>query len=328
MVSMFYQVRVEPSDCSALRFLWWPNGKFNEPVEGYEMQVHLFGGISSPSCSNFALKRTAEDNKTEFEQTIATVSFYVDDCLKSVKSDEETVRRASQLRELLSRGGFKLTKWNSTSQVLLKSLPESERPEKIKDLNFDKLSIERVLGVQWSVSSDQFGFSINVKERPLTRRGVLSVVSWVFDLLGFATPFILQAKQILQELCRMKLDWDETIPVKLQDRWWSWLPDLDLPNLEHLGNDRCLKSYNEEVVSTQLHRFADASQDCYGAVAGGSRVAYLRIKNNQGEVKCSFFMGNSRLAPIKSVTTLRVELSAAVTAVKQNVSSGIEPTNR
>lgn len=76
---MFYQVRVKPSDCSALRFLWWPNGKFDEPVEEYEMEVHLFSGASSPSCSNFTLKRTAEDNKTEFNlDTAETVkkNFY------------------------------------------------------------------------------------------------------------------------------------------------------------------------------------------------------------------------------------------------------------
>ena len=184
--SMFYQVRVQPSNCGALRLLWWPSGKFDEPVEEYKMQVHLFGGASSPSCSNFALKRTAEDNKAEFDpQTVETVrkNFYVDDCLKSVKSDDEAVRMASQLRELLSRGGFRFTKWNSTSQRLIKSLPESERVEKIKDLNFDKLSIERVLGVQWNVSTDQFGFSIVIKDRPMSRRGILSVVSSVFDLL-------------------------------------------------------------------------------------------------------------------------------------------------
>ena len=159
----------------------------------YEMQVHLFGGASSPSCSNFALKQTAEDNKTDFEvQTVETVkkNFYVDNCLKSVKSGDEAIRMANQLCQLLSRGSFRLTKRNSTSRKLIMSLAESERAEKIKDLNFDKLSVERVLGVGWNVSTDQFGFSIVVRDRPMTRRGTLSVVSLVFDPLGFVAPFI------------------------------------------------------------------------------------------------------------------------------------------
>ena len=310
--SMLYQVRMQPSDCNALRFFWWPSGKFDQSIEEYEMQVHLFGGASWPSCSNFALKRTAEDNKAEFDpQTVETVkkNFYVDDCLKTVKSDDrEAVRMASQLRELLSRGCFRLTKWNSTSQKLTKSLPESDRAEKIKELNFDKLSIERGLGVQWNVSTDQFEFSIVIQDRPLTRRGILSVVSSVFDPFGFVAAFILQAKRILQDLSRMKLDWDEPILERFQDRWQSW--PQDLPKLEELEIDRCFKPNDEEVVSSQLHHFADAFEEGYGA------VTYLRIENKPEEVKYSFAMGKSRLAPIKSVTIPRMELSAAVTAVK------------
>ena len=86
--AMFYQVRVPSSDCDALRFLWWPDGDLDKQPEEYEMRVHLFGGASSPSCANFALKRTAKDNEADFDpKVIETVqrNFYVDDCLKSVR---------------------------------------------------------------------------------------------------------------------------------------------------------------------------------------------------------------------------------------------------
>ena len=32
-----------------------------EPEE-FQMLVHLFGGVSSPSCANYALQKTADDN--------------------------------------------------------------------------------------------------------------------------------------------------------------------------------------------------------------------------------------------------------------------------
>ena len=32
-----------------------------EPAE-YQMMVHIFGGVCSPSCATFALQRVAEDN--------------------------------------------------------------------------------------------------------------------------------------------------------------------------------------------------------------------------------------------------------------------------
>lgn len=59
---MFHQVRVTPRHTDALRYLWWENGDTNTAPKIYKMQVHLFGGTSSPSCAGFALQRTEEDN--------------------------------------------------------------------------------------------------------------------------------------------------------------------------------------------------------------------------------------------------------------------------
>ncbi|XP_028417119.1 uncharacterized protein LOC114541385 [Dendronephthya gigantea] len=309
---MFYQVRVPSSDCDALRFLWWPAGDLSKEAEEYEMRVHLFGGASSPSCANFALKKTAKDNETSFNaEVIETVekNFYVDDCLKSVREEEEAVNLAKKLRELLARGGFKLTKWLSNSRKVVESLPESERASVVKNLDFDCWSMERALGVQWNITSDKFGFTIVIKDRPATRRGILSIVGSVYDPLGFAVPFILQAKLILQDLCREKLGWDDKISDVYMKRWQAWLEDL--PKLEQLAVDRCFKPAElGEISDTQLHHFADASQHGYGA------VTYLKVKDKDGQVKRSFVMGKSRLAPIKPVTIPRMELSAAVVATK------------
>ena len=77
------------------------------------MIVHLFGGVSSPSCANYALQKTADENAEHFDQeTIQTVkrNFYVDDCLKSVKDDQQPRRLVNQLRQLLAKGGLRLTK--------------------------------------------------------------------------------------------------------------------------------------------------------------------------------------------------------------------------
>lgn len=85
--SIFYQVRVSAKDIDFLRFLWWPNGDVSiSPVKN-RMLVQLFGATSAPSCSTFALKRTAKDNEAHFHpEIIGTINnnFYVDDCLKSM----------------------------------------------------------------------------------------------------------------------------------------------------------------------------------------------------------------------------------------------------
>ena len=53
--SMFYQVQVPRSQYSYLRFFWWPEGDLNQEPIKYNMKVHLFGAVSSPSIANFAL---------------------------------------------------------------------------------------------------------------------------------------------------------------------------------------------------------------------------------------------------------------------------------
>ena len=71
----------------------------------------------------------------------------------------------------------------------------------------------------------------------MTRRGVLSVVSSLFDPLGFISPFIMKAKLLLKELCRKKLGWDSVINEQGRDQWLCWLEDL--PKLQVLHIERC-----------------------------------------------------------------------------------------
>lgn len=158
------------------------------------MTVHLFGATSSPSCAGFALRKTALDNGHSYDyETVKTVlqNFYVDDCLKSVGSPSEAVRLSRQLIDILSKGGFRLTKWISNSREMLESIPQSERAPSVVSLDLDGLPLERALGVQWDVEMDRLTFSISEKGRPTTRRGLLSVVSSLFDPMGIMGPSVL-----------------------------------------------------------------------------------------------------------------------------------------
>ena len=211
---MFHQVKVEPSDCDALRFLWWEEGDLTKRVVDHQMLVHLFGATSSPCCASFALKKTARDNKTGYDvQTIDTVNrnFYVDDCLKSVPMVPEARRLVIQLTDLLAKGGFHLTKWLSNCREVLKSTPASERAPSVKDLDLEDLPLDRALGTQWDVERDTLSFKVAKRLVPDSRRGILSLIPGLYDPLGFAAPFILPAKTLLQDLCRQDYGWDEDV---------------------------------------------------------------------------------------------------------------------
>ena len=128
--AMFHQVGIPEQHRSFLRFLWWPDGDVRLKPEVYEMCVHTFGTISSPSCANFALRRTAEDNKDEFGTDAAStllLDFYVDDMLKSLDEEEETVSLMKRVQKVCDKGGFNLTKFVSNSSAVIESIPVQKK---------------------------------------------------------------------------------------------------------------------------------------------------------------------------------------------------------
>lgn len=142
-----------------------------------------------------------------------------------------------------------------------------------------------------------------------TQRGILSVVSSVYDPLGYLAVATLPAKHILQELCRKSYDWDEEIPAILKQQWINWLADLK--GLSIFQVSRCLKPHGfGPPTHAQLHHFADASEGGYGM------VTYVRLQNIQGDVHVCFLLGKAREAPLKPVTIPRVEFTAAVLAIR------------
>ena len=222
--SMFYQVKV-PEECrDLLRFLWWEDGDASREPKEYRMTVHLFGAASSPGCSNFALKTTADDNEGSLGSAPAEFlrrDFYVDDGLKSLPSVKEAVDLAESVKAMCDRGGFNLHKFTSNSKEVMRQIPEADRAEEIENLDFERdlMPTERALGIQWCIESDVFKFTVALRERPCTRRGILSTVSSIFDPLGLVAPVLLEGKSILQDLCFRNVGWDDPVPEKIQVRW-------------------------------------------------------------------------------------------------------------
>ena len=168
-------------------------------------------------------------------------NFYVDDCLKSVKSTKVAVEFRKDLCALLSRGGFRLTKWLCNQKEVLETIPISARAPSVLDLdlNSNVLPTERTLGVQWNMNSDMFTFKMTPKDKPFTRRGILSVTSSIYDPLGMVSPIILPAKSLLQDLCKQGLGWDEEIGGQESHCWRLCLSDL--PLLSSVALPRCLR---------------------------------------------------------------------------------------
>ena len=311
--AMFHQVKVASQDRNALRFLWWENGDLEqEPIE-YHMNVHIFGAASSPAAANYALRRTAMDHMDFSEEAREMVlkNFYVDDGLKAVASDEEAIELIQDVSKLLKMGGFRIHKWVTNSQKVAATIPEEDQAPAMVNLDLEDSAIERALGIQWNVKNDAFTFKIKLQNKPMTKRGILSATSSIFDPMGMVAPYIFIAKKIIQEAWRRGIDWDSSISPDLQEEWIRWTEELHL--LEQIQIPRCVKHgfNNSNSLKYQLHIFSDGSSVGYGV------IAFLRVEDTEnGRVRCSFLMAKSRLAPVRAITIPRMELQAAVTAVR------------
>ena len=308
--AMYHQVRVTPAHRDVLRFLWFDGDK----IATYRMCVHLFGGIWSASVASYALKRTAHDHSHMFDSGVVDAvinNFYVDDLLQSVDSDDEAVEMADQLRRLLSLRGFNLTKWTSNSRRLIQSIPEEHRAKEIQkiDIDYGDLPRERALGVSWMIQEDVLALSIGMKQPVMTKRGLISMYSSVYDPLGIVAPYVLIARILYRQECSLDKHWDDALePVTIR-KFERWLDQLE--GMKEVSVPRCVAAPDmTDVAAIQLHFFCDASEEAYAA------VCYVRIALNDGTVHCSFLFGKSRLAPLQTRSIPRLELMAAVLAVE------------
>ena len=310
--AMCYQVPEEQQ--SYLRFLWWPDGNIYQELEEYEMCVHLFGAIKLSVMYQYGFKETADDSQDSFgKEAVAIVKrdFYVDDLLKSQKTEESAFDLVKNVREMCASGSFKLTKFISNNRRVLETIPVEDHAKGLKDLDlkFDSLPIERALGMLWNVENDTLEFKITLVDKLLTHRGILATVSSTYDPLGLVGPLLLPGRRILQQICCERKDWDEPVSDEIRCAWEKWRQDLQA--VDKIKLDHCYKPADfGDLSSAQLHLFSDASTVEY------DQASYLCMENTEGSVHCSLVLGKSRVAPAKLFTVPRLELTAASLSVK------------
>ena len=303
--AMFHQVRVSKEDADSLRFLWTDDLDVEDPPDTYQMLAHIFGASCSPTCCSYGLKRTGRDNEKDYDaMTYESVikDFYMDDLLKSVASIEAAIKLALETTSMLKRSGFRLCKFVSNSKAVLEALPPSDvSPSALVNLDGEKM--ERALGVLWDPKNDILTFTAKLKENAPTKRGIQGATYSLFDPAGLLAPFTLKPKLLMQILWKLKRGWDEEVDSDSKRVWTNWLEASK--KVANLKINRPYCPGNKRIIEVQLHVFGDASELAFGC------VAYLRFSFKEGGHACALVMSKSRVAPIKTVTLPRLELSAA-----------------
>ena len=153
---MYRAVHLNPNDRDLHRFLW--REEPNAPLVDYRMTRVTFGVSSSPFLAIKTLRQLALDFGTQFPSAVPLVlnSFYVDDLLTGSETPEQALNLFQSMRELLSKGGFDLRKWRSSSQVVLASIdPSLQETLPIQDLiDHVPSKYPKALGVEWDSALD------------------------------------------------------------------------------------------------------------------------------------------------------------------------------
>lgn len=165
----------------------------------------------------------------------------------------------------------------------------------------------KTLGLEWNPTMDVFQFYVSQVKDVHTKRQVLSAISKLFDLLGLIGPILTKTKLIMQETWRTSCDWDDLLPIPIQENWTQF--QQDLKSLENLSISRRIIAC-EKPTRISLQGFCDASEAAYGA------CLYILAEDEQGRLTSRLLISKSRVAPVKSISIPRLELCSAVSLTR------------
>lgn len=149
---MFHQVRAREQDGPSFRFLWREPGS-SEPLSDFQLQVQIFGAVSSPTVCAYVLRKSAEDTGEDeaicYQQI--TDQFYVDNWLASFPTQSAAIQSAARMKAVLKRGCFELSQWGSSRHEVLHSQEGTSRTR--HDL-FSVIFPRNTLGLLWDCALD------------------------------------------------------------------------------------------------------------------------------------------------------------------------------
>ena len=257
---MFLQMHVPEQDRSCLRFIWRP--RTNEPVHIYEYKRHVFGAkkfsnlcnLCSQAIGTGKRKRVANCRKGNTKQLLNGRFHQI------IKNLKEAIDVFNQLHPLFSRQGFELKKWISNNDAVTEAIPGDLQSISItKQVEMEpNTEGSSVLGLQWTVINDSLQVcrgKNNEVEALITQRKILSLVSSIFDPIGFFAPFSVLMRRLLKGIwTKNGQHWDNEMAPGHEAEILRWKQQL--PIVTETSIDR--RYFNRLKAKTELNVFFDA----------------------------------------------------------------------
>ena len=307
---MYHAIGIPKRD-QMMHLFVWRNCCEEQSIETYAITAVNMGDRPSATIAQLALRKTAEEEMSNSPKAAKVIidNSYMDDIPASTTTSSEASTLMREIGSILSSKGFHIKEW-------IHNLPEdiAEECSQTTDVcnGEDTTETEGVLGLRWKASVDKLSFSVKSNINLLninTKRSILSTANSIFDPLGLLAPFTSRLKIVLRSAWahEPKLDWDTELPEKISHQWKETA--LQIPSISKLTFNRSLSPANCSGPP-MLIIFSDGSGEAYGA------VAYIRWKLNDGSFATRLIMSKSRVAPLKIIDIVRLELCGAVLSAR------------
>ncbi|XP_015904856.2 uncharacterized protein [Parasteatoda tepidariorum] len=301
----FLQLSLHERNRDSTRFFWYrlsqdkANPSFTDEIITYRFTRLPFGLACSPFLLCAATREVASKHVHEFPIAAPMIDkhLYMDDFVASAETESEIATLHKEVKELMQLIEIPMEKWATNSPMLQSQLRDQDEGFK---------TTVKVLGIEWNTENDTLGNTFKtslcaVQDKPLTKRWLLHCIASFYDPLGLFSPFVIFGKILFQDIWILGIKWDEILPSNLATSWNAAVGELDDVSSFQIPRFIGVSSH----VPFTIHVFCHASKRAYEAV--------LYIVSSQGDqANVHLVCSRNRLAPIKKVTLLRLELLAAL----------------
>ncbi|XP_062541342.1 uncharacterized protein LOC134209373 [Armigeres subalbatus] len=261
---MYRQVLVDPSQTSFQRIFW--RAQSSDRLRVLELKTVTYGTAAAPFLATRCLTQLCDDEETDFPLAARVIreDCYIDDILSGEKTTERATENRIPIQHMLQREDCPVHKWCANDGSIFQGVSDSERQKLTQIYCLSDNQVMKTLGLLWDPANDRFLFSASSSVddfNPVTKRMVFSKIAQLFDPLGFLSPVIVLAKQIMQKTWVAQIGWDTELDGSLLDNWLQFHSSLHLVNEIKIPRQVIVAAHE----SLELHGFADASGIAYGA---------------------------------------------------------------
>ncbi|XP_071576232.1 uncharacterized protein [Temnothorax nylanderi] len=211
IAKMYRQILINEAQVPLQRIVWREHP--TEELRIFELLTLTYGTVPASYLAIQTILQLAKLLADRYPKGALMVlkRFYMDNFAGGARNKEEARIVRDEVANLLHEGGFILRMWASNDQNVLSDMAASLISNHMLEL--DKDGTTKTLGVKWNPTEDVFQYEINVdSSRGYTKRTMLSAIASIFDPLGLLAPVVLTAKIMIQNLWKLKVGWDESLP--------------------------------------------------------------------------------------------------------------------